>query len=704
MPQLEAVHRGLDRRAFLKSLGGGALVLFVAGTDSDAQESGGAHRGYREQLPEDVAAWLHIAPNGSIIAFTGKVEVGQNIRSSLAQAVADELRCEANALRLVMGDTARTPWDAGTFGSRTTPTMAPVLRKMASTMREVLIDTAARGWNVDRNSLTISNECVFQKGSGKKAGFGELAARVDWVHTIGKDGLTTAPSDWHAAGISTPKVNVRDIVTGEHRYSTDHKLPEMLYGAVLRAPSFAAKLTSADTGQAAKMDGATVVREGDFVGVAARDEHIAAKALQSIQAKWDQQPQISQSELFSYIKQNTESSRPGRGARATGSVEAGLRSAVKTLRNTYTVAYIAHTPLEPRAAVAEWNGNNLTVWTGTQRPFGVRTELAGVFSIPEENVRVIVPDTGSAYGGKHTGECAVEAARLAKHAGKPVKLIWTREEEFTWAYFRPAGVIDVSSGVSSDGMLTAWEFHNYLSGPSGIDTPYEVANRTIEFHEAKSPLREGSYRGLASTANHFARESHMDELAITVGLDPLAFRLKNLKNDRVRAVLEAAAKRFGWPDNRRTSTTGYGLACGTDKGGYVGCCAEVRIHPDRTVQVTRVVEAWECGAVVNPEHLKNQVEGAIVMGLGGALFEAIDFANGRILNAHLAKYRVPRFNDVPTIEVVLLDRKDLPSAGAGEIPIVGIAPAVGNAIFNATGVRVRSMPILPAFVAQVASA
>jgi isoquinoline 1-oxidoreductase len=401
--------------------------------------------------------------------------------------------------------------------------------------------------------------------------------------------------------------------------------------------------------------------------------------------------------LFSYIRQNTEQLMSNRGSRREGSIEAGLQSAAKTLRSTYTVSYIAHVPLEPRAAVAEWKGNKLTVWTGTQRPFGVREELASAFSMPESNVRVMVPDTGSAYGGKHSGECAIEAARLSKHAGKPVKLVWTRQEEFTWAYFRPAGVINVTSGVTSDGVLTAWKFHNYLSGPSGIDTPYEVANRAIEFHPAKSPLREGSYRGLAATANHFARESHMDELASAAGIDPLAFRLKNLKNDRVRAVLEAATEQFGWSRNVRPKTTGLGLACGTEKGGYVACCAEVHIGPGREVHVERVVEAWECGAVVNPEHLKNQVEGAIVMGLGGALFEAIDFANGRILNPKFSKYRVPRFSDTPKIDLVILDRKDLPSAGAGETPIVGIAPAVANAIFNATGDRIRSMPMLPVF-------
>ncbi|MBV9762778.1 MAG: xanthine dehydrogenase family protein molybdopterin-binding subunit [Acidobacteriaceae bacterium] len=308
-----------------------------------------------------------------------------------------------------------------------------------------------------------------------------------------------------------------------------------------------------------------------------------------------------------------------------------------------------------------------------------------------------MPDTGSAYGGKHSGECAIEAARLARAAGKPVKLIWTREEEFTWAYFRPAGVIEVAAEIDKEGTLQRWEFHNYMSGPSGLRTPYEAGEKKELFHEMQSPLRDGSYRGLAATANHFARESYMDELAAAAAVDPLAFRLRNLKDERMIAVLKAAAERFGWRQQKPSASRGFGLACGFEKGGYVACCAEVSIGSGRTLRVERVVEAWECGAIVNPEHLKNQVEGAIVMGLGGALFEEIDFANGRILNPRLSEYRVPRFSDVPKIEVVLLDRKDIPSAGAGETPIVGIAPAIGNAIFSATGIRARSMPILPAF-------
>ena len=203
--------------------------------------------------------------------------------------------------------------------------------------------------------------------------------------------------------------------------------------------------------------------------------------------------------------------------------------------------------------VAEWNERQTHRLDRHAAPVGREGELAEAFKIPEDQVRVIVPDTGSAYGGKHTGEAAIEAARLAKAADKPVKLIWTREEEFTWAYFRPAGVIDIRSGVSKDGLITAWEFHNYNSGPSAIESPYEIANHTAQFHPTDSPLRQGSYRGLAATANHFARESHMDDLAAAVGMDPLEFRLKNLKNDRLRAVLQAAAEKFGWGKTKTDS-------------------------------------------------------------------------------------------------------------------------------------------------------
>jgi isoquinoline 1-oxidoreductase len=320
--------------------------------------------------------------------------------------------------------------------------------------------------------------------------------------------------------------------------------------------------------------------------------------------------------------------------------------------------------------------------------------LAQEFNIPEENVRVIVPDTGSGYGGKHNGEAAYEAARLAKATGKPVKRNWTREEEMTWAYFRPGGLIEVGGKLNPDGTLAEWEFHNYNSGPSALQTPYDVPRKKEQMHQSKSPLRQGSYRGLAGTANHFARESYMDELAHSAGIDPLEFRLKNASNDRLRAVIQAAADKFGWKDRKKTADRGFGISGGFEKGSYVANCAEVSVV-NGAVKVVRVVEAFECGAVVNPDHLRNQVEGAVAMGLGGALFEQVDFADNKIVTNRLARYRVPRFADMPVIEAVLLDRKDIPSAGAGETPIMGLAPAIGNAIFDATGQRIRSLPMAP---------
>lgn len=691
----------VERRAFLQSLGGGLLVLLAAEDLLLGQESGGGRRGGggRENVPQNVAAWLHIAPDGKVTGFTGKVEVGQNARTSLTQAVADELRCRTESVRLIMGDTGLTPWDMGTVGSRTTPTMAPQMRRMAATARETLLTAAAAKWQVDPKTLRLSDGVITGGGSDQSVTLGALAATVNWATVMGAD-TATAAANWTVAGKSVPKINAREIVTGQHRYTPDFKLPGMLYGRVLRAPSFGARLQTLDTSVAEAMESVKVVREGDFVGVTAPDEHLAGKALASLRATWQEKPQIGASELFGYLKAHAKESESGAAIPPPAAVKPAIATAAKTLKATYTVAYIAHVPLEPRAAVAHWQEGKLTVWTGSQRPFGVRSELAESLGVPEGQVRVIVPDTGSGYGGKHTGECALEAARLARAAARPVKLIWTREEEFTWAYFRPAGVIEVASGMTNEGVVTQWIFENYLSGPSGINTPYNVPGASVQYYPSQSPLRVGSYRGLAATANHFARESHMDELAALVGMDPLEFRRKNLENARLRAVLDAAAERFGWTQKKKRAGRGYGLACGMEKGGYVACCVEVSLGQERQVRVERVVEAWECGAIVNPEHLKNQVQGAILMGLGGALFEAIDFADGRILNDRLSKYRVPRFSDVPEIDLVLLDRKDLPSAGAGETPIVAIAPAIANAICQASGLRVRQMPILPAFAAQ----
>ena len=688
----------LDRRDFFRALGGGIVILIGAKDAFARQESGGARRPLDHKIPQEIGAWLHVGADGQVTVYTGKVEMGQNIRTSLSQVVAEELRVPLTSIRMVMGDTDQTPFDLGTFGSRTTPTMGLQLRRAASAARDLLIELAAEQWKVDRSRLVAAEGRISDPPTRRVVDYGQLAAGRKLAKAIGDDDPLIPAGEWTVAGKPVPKTDGRDFVTGKHRYTSDLQRPGMLYGKVVRPPAFGATLLSADTRAAKSMPGVAVAVDGDFIGVAAPSEPIAVAAAAAIHAEWKTTLQPSSKELFEYLKKNpVEGHDLERGSEhVAGSIDGGLADAVRRLQCTYTVAYIAHVPLEPRAALAEWADGKLTVWTGTQRPFAVRDELAQAFHLPEGRVRVMVPDTGSAYGGKHTGECAVEAARLARAASRPVKLVWTREEEFTWAYFRPAGVIEISSGVRSNGTLTAWEFHNYNSGAAAIRTPYEVPNQRIQFHPVRSPLRQGSYRGLAATANHFARESHMDELAHLMRMDPLEFRLRNLKDPRLRAVFEAAAKAFGWGRAKSSSGQGFGIAGGVEKGGYVATCAEVLA--DRAggeVKVKRLVTAFECGAIVNPDHLRNQIEGAMVMGLGGALFEAIEFSNGRIQNGQLSRYRVPRFSDVPALEVVLIGRKDLPPAGAGETPIVGTAPAVGNAIFAATGVRLRSLPMVP---------
>jgi nicotinate dehydrogenase subunit B len=689
-------HFELARREFFKLLGAGIAIFATAKNSEAGQETPPSHGFHLQDLPCEINAWLHIGEDGTVTAFCGKVEIGQNIRTSLSQTVADELRVPFESVHMVMGDTALTPFDAGTFGSRSTPTMTPQLRRVASAARELLIEVAAKERNVAPDHLKAANAKVTDPATERSLTYASLARGKTLAQNLPDEDPVTPPPDWTVAGKPMPKVDAHDFVTGRHQYTPDLHPAGMLYGKVLRPPSFGATLASYDDIAAKSMAGIVIVRDGDFIATAARSEREAETALAAIRVQWKENaPKTSSRDIFSYLKNNAENKTDDRHRQQQGSVDDALARGALRLDATYTVAYIAHAPLEPRAAVAQWSGERLTVWTGSQRPFGVRAGLADTFRIPESNVRVIVPDTGSAYGGKHTGDAAIEAARLARAAGRPVKVVWTREEEFTWAYFRPAGVIDVRSAISPDSKLVAWDFHNYHSGSSGIETPYAVPNVRTEYHSVPLVLRSGSYRGLAATANHFAREMHMDALAHLGKIDPLEFRLKNLQDARLRAVLEAAAKNFGWP-SAKVADHGFGVAGGHEKGSYVATCAEIAVDKaSGNIQVVRLVTAFECGAIVNPDGLRNQVIGANIQGLGGALFEAIEFENGRITNSRFSRYRVPRFRDIPEIEAVLLDRKDIAPAGAGETSIMAVAPAIGNAIFDATGQRLNHLPLIP---------
>ncbi len=629
--------------------------------------------------------------------MTGKVEEGQGARTELTQAAAEELRVPVSQVDLMTADTSLTPDDGVTAGSMTTPRTVPPVRQGAAAARQALVLIAAERWGVDASTLEVRDGKITHAASGRTLTYGDLAGSDELIKAFGQappaDITLTPVKEWKIMGVSVPRPNARDIVTGAHKYPSDVTLPGMYHGKVLRPPAYGAKLVSIDMAPAKAMKDVVAVEDDQFVGIAAPTSHQARKALEAIAptAKWELAAQPSSQEIFDYLRKHV------RGEAPKNPYADELANAGKVLKQTYDVSYVQHTPMETRAAVAEWDGDKLTVWTGSSSPFGCRGELARAFHVPDDGVRVIVPDYGGGFGGKHSGEAAVEAARLARAAGKPVSLKWTREEEFTWAYFRPAAVIDIEAALDTNGNMTSWHYVNINSGQAGLDTPYKTGKKNCRFVQSDSPLRQSSYRALAATANNFARESFMDELAAAAGMDPLDFRLAHLENPRLRAVLEEAAKQFNWREKvkQKQPGVGFGLACGTEKNSVVAACAEIAVDTVKnSISVLRVCEAFECGAILNPANLTSQVQGCIIMGMGPALREGMRFENGVMQNANFKHYLVPRFSDVPELDIHLMNRPDLPSAGAGETPIIAIAPAIANGVFHATGMRIRRMPIM----------
>ncbi len=691
------------RRGFLGSLGAGFVVAAaIDPARSEASEE--------DDLGPTLSARLHVGEDGIVTVFSSKVEVGQGSRAQLGQAAAEELRLPLERVRLVLADTDRVPDDGGTFGSRTTGYTVPDVRKAAAAAREVLIGLAARKWGLvepEAGRIAVRDGDIVDQKTGARCSLGDLARAGDvdaaFAARVPADIELRPVPDWTVLGKTALKPTSRDVATGAHRYPSDIVRPGMLRGAVLRPPSFGARLLSVDESAARGIEGVVVSRDGDFVGCAAPtsfDARLAVEAL-SRTAKWSESSHPATGDLFRYLKANVDTAEEPRPQwnREEGSPDEAVARGAKKIEAAYEISYIQHAPMEPRAAMAEWSESGLTVWTGTQRPHGVRDELMKAFELPEDKVRVIVPDTGGGFGGKHTGEAAVEAAKLARAAGRPVSLRWTREEEFTWAYFRPAALIEARGGLDASGSISGWDFTCYNAGTAALQSPYALADLRERYVPVKAPLRQGSYRALAATANTFARESFMEELAFAAGVDPLEFRLAHLKEPRLRDVLARAAERFRYRERLRelpskNGKRGIGLACGTEKGSYVATCVAVKIDPSRgKIVVEEIVEAYECGAIQNPGNLMAQVQGGIIMGLGGALKEEIRFENGRVTNPRFSMYPVPRTRDLVPMDVILVDRPDLPSVGSGETPIIAVAPAIAAAVFHATGIRIRSMPI-----------
>jgi nicotinate dehydrogenase subunit B len=676
--------------AFFAALPDGLVAVADAGS-----EAGGGPGG---RPATSTQAWLHVGPDGVVTAFTGKVEAGQGTRGALAALVAEELRVSPAAVRVLMGDTSLSPFDMGTFGSRSMPDAGMLLRRAAAAARRVLREAAAGRFGLDAAGLTLADGMVAGPDGAPTASYGRLVSGWRRVERARADEELTAPASWRRAGNAVRAAAGAAAVTGSKTFPADLTVAGMRHGCVLRAPAHGARLRAMDTAKAAALPGVQVVRDGDFTGVVAPTAREARAAVNAITADWEYATEPGPDGLAAHLRAHPAAgegwSAPYR--HAEGDVAAALAAGPAVLSATYTTAYLAHVPLEPRAALARWDGGRLTVWAATSTPFRVRGDLAGALGLDESLIQVIVPDFGGGFGGKHGPAVALEAARLARAANCPVKVAWTREEEFRGGYLRPAAVIDVASSADAAGRLTGWSFTNINSGAAGLATPYRVPSQLLAYQPARAPLPQGSYRALAATANNFARESQMDEMARLAGADPLTFRLDHLDDARLAEVLRRAAGRIGWDRrDRLPHGHGIGLACGREKDGLVATAAEVRVGDDGTVAVLRLVTAFDCGAIADPGNLANQVEGATVMGLGGALFEQVDFAGGRILNASMSAYRVPRLPDVPPVEAILVDRPDLPPAGGGETPLIAVAPAVANAIRGATGIRLRSLPLAP---------
>ncbi len=658
-----------------------------------------ASAAYGNTQPEaPKARWLTVRPDGTAVAYAGKVEYGQGIRTGLAIEVADELRLPLEAVEVVLGDTDLVPWDMGTFGSQSTARAGLQLRKAAATACQALIEMAADRLDLPAGDLHATAGRIAPQGDGSRGvTYAELLGGRSLSRDVDDAVALTPAGDFTIMGRPQRRVDAEARVTGRAKYSQDIVLDGMLFAAVLRPPSRGATLASVDTSIAERMPCvAQVARDGDLVAVLADTDEHAAAALALVQAQWSEMSDFpSHLDLPGLL---VSSGRDPFVTQERGALDEGFRSADNVLEATYFIPYVSNAPMEPRTAVARWDGGRLTVWAGTQRPFGIRTELAQAFEIDEQQVRVIAPEIGGGFGSKSPYPAAHEAARLARIAGRPVRVAYTRQEEMTYATFRPAALITVKSGFKSDGTIVAWQFDGYHAGERpflgrrGSDTPYDVPHVKVTTYTSDSPLPSGSYRSLGGAVNHFAREVHIDEIAATLGIDPVEMRLRNLAHPRFRRVLERAAAAHGWSAAAQPSRRGAGVAIGVDVGSYAATVVQLDVQGTE-VRVERVTAALDCGLVVNPDGAVNQVEGSIVMGMGTALYEAIDFQGGRVLNAGFTRYRVPRSNDAPAIQTVLVGDAETPSTGAGEPAIVPIAAAIANAVFDATGERHRELPI-----------
>ena len=688
-----------SRRDFLKRLGGGIVICVAMGEFLAAQaQEGGRGRGFGRGLPTDFNAFLRIGEDGRVTGFTGKIEMGQGPITSLPQMLAEELDTPLDTVEMVMGDTDLCPWDMGTFGSMTTRMFGPAMQAAAAEAKAVLLDLAAEALKVPQAQLTARDGAIFDKENPEhRMTYGQLTKGKNIErHLEGKSALKDR-SQFTIIGKPQVHRDGRAKVTGAAHYAGDIRRPGMLYAKILRPPAHDATLKSVDTTPAKKITGVQVVQDGDLLAVLHELPDVAEDALGRIKAEFDVPgATVDDKNIFDHL---LSAAPPANVLKSSGDLEAGRKLAAKTIEATYLDCYVAHAAMETHTAIAQIEGDKATVWASTQNPFGAQGEIARALGFPTKNVRVITPFVGGGFGGKTYNQQAVEAARLAKITGKPVQVMWSREEEFFFDTFQPAAIVKISSGVDAAGKMVFWDYDVYYAGERGAQQFYTVPNHRTSGHGrgwqgAEHPFHTGAWRAPGNNTNTFARESQIDQLAAAAGIDPVEFRLNNLSDDKMIRVLKTAAETFGWTPAKAPSQRGYGVACGIDAGTYVAAIAEVAVDAKTgAVQVKRVACAQEMGLVINPEGAKIQMEGCITMGMGYALTEEVHFKGRKLLDTNFDSYQIPRYSWVPKIETVILKADYQPPQGGGEPAIVVMGAVIANAIHDATGARLCQLPM-----------
>lgn len=690
-------------------------------------------------------AWLRIDPNGTVTIFTGKIELGQGIGTALSQIAADELDVHLKRVEMIHGDTARTPNEGQTAGSLSVEQSGTALRFACAEARDILVSTAAAKLGAPAADLKVSDGTISAPG-GASVTYWDLARGADFKREATAKVKPKPVAEHRWVGKSIPRRDIPKKFTGGAAYVQDVRLPNMLFGRVVRPPSPGAQLMAVDEAAARKLPGVVaVVRDGSFLAVAAEREEQAIRAREALakSARWGETMSLPPAGEALY-KQLMSSPTPAETVVEKTSPSAPAPA--KTLEALYTRPFQCHGSIGPSCAVAQWESQKLTVWTHSQGVFPLRADLAKVFGLKPADIRCVHAEGSGCYGHNGADDVALDAALLARAiGGRPVKLQWMREDEFMWEPYGSAMVMKLSGGIDAQGNIVAWSHElwshphstrpgssagvNLLAArhlaqpfapvlPADVPQPtggaarnaiplYDVPSvKVVKHYIAESALRTSALRTLGAYANVFALESFVDELAAAAGVDPVEFRLRHMKDPRARAAIEAAARRANWqPGRRGDGTRGRGFAFAKYKNLACYCALAADVEVDRKtgrVRVNRVVAAVDAGQIVNPDGVVNQIEGGIIQSASWTLMESVRFDQTRVTTRSWADYPIVRFAEVPEVEVVLLNQPNERFLGVGEGSQGPTAAAIANGVANATGKRLRALPFTPERVKQQA--